>query len=138
MRTLNKIAEPGEGCEAVGASTGTPVVTATERACLDAAGQKITVNGEGFSGDGFGIYVGLVQDSQHSVTDASLWSGTQWVKAAQIVDGSWTAELDIKAVYGEEVASDCLANSCSIYTMAAHGSTDRTQDTKTPVTFEVK
>lgn len=130
--------EPADPCETVGASEGTPKVTASQLTCLDAAGQKITVTGSGFSGANFGVYVGLVQDNQHSVNDATLWSGTQWVKAAQIVDGSWTAELDIKAVYGDKVASDCLVNSCSIYTMSAHGNPDRTQDTKTPVSFQVK
>ena len=131
--------DPAESCETVGDATGTPVVTPERRACLDAAGETITVTGEGFSGEGAGIYVGLVQDSLHSETNADAWFETKFVRAAQIADGKWTATLDVQAVFGADaLAANCLENACSIYTMAAHGSADRTQDTKTPVTFEAK
>ena len=98
-----------------------------------ASGQTVTVSGEGFSGEGAGIYVGLVQDDQFSPTDASTWMKSKWVTAADIVDGSWSQELELVAVNEK---GDCFANACSIYTVSAHGSPDRSQDTQTPVAFD--
>lgn len=97
------------------------------------SGQTVTVSGEGFSGEGAGIYVGLVEDDQFSTTGASTWMVTKWVGAGAITDGSWAQELELVAVNEK---GDCLANACSIYTIAAHGSPDRSQDTQTPVSFE--
>lgn len=111
-----------------------PTVTASKLTGL-VDGEKITVSGEGFSGENFGIYVGLAQDDQYSATDASKFLSTQWVKAASIVDGEWSVELDVVAANAEN-GSDCTVNACSIYTLSAHGNPDRTQDTKTPVTFQ--
>ncbi|MDI9914617.1 hypothetical protein [Rhodococcus sp. IEGM 1379] len=111
----------------------TPAVTLSKATDLTAAGETITVSGTGFSGAGSGLYVGLIQDNKYSATDSTAWMTTAWLKTADIVDGKWTATVDALAVKG---ASDCLVNTCSIYTIAAHGSADRTQDTKTPVTFK--
>ncbi|NMM85251.1 hypothetical protein B2J88_12870 [Rhodococcus sp. SRB_17] len=111
----------------------TPAVTLSKATDLTAAGETITVSGTGFSGAGSGLYVGLIQDNKYSATDSTAWMTTAWLKTGDIVDGKWTATVDAVAVKG---ASDCLANTCSIYTVAAHGSADRTQDTKTPVTFK--
>ncbi|MFD4183743.1 hypothetical protein [Rhodococcus sp. NPDC058514] len=109
-----------------------PTVTLSKATGLAAAGETITVSGTRFSGAGSGLYVGLIQDSKYSATDSTAWMTTKWLKPAEIVDGVWTATVDVAAVKGD---SDCLKNTCSIYTVAAHGSADRTQDTKTPVTF---
>ncbi|MFE3291536.1 hypothetical protein [Rhodococcus sp. NPDC059234] len=109
-----------------------PKVTVSKKTDIAAAGETITVSGAGFSGAGSGLYVGLIQDSKYSATDSTAWMTTKWLKAADIVNGAWTANIDVAAVVG---SSDCLKNTCSIYTVAAHGSPDRTQDTKTPVTF---
>lgn len=110
-----------------------PTVTASKLTGLAAAGETITVSGSHFSGAGAGIYVGLVQDNQHSVTEAGLWHGTKFVQARQIVGGEWAVDIDVQAAFG---TADCVTNTCSIYTMAAHGSPDRSQDTKTPVAFQ--
>ncbi|WP_024792914.1 hypothetical protein [Tomitella biformata] len=133
--------EPEEPApEACSIDLGTPeageglAVDATKLTCL-VDGDKITVSGTGFSGANFGIYVGLAQDDQYSATDASKFLSTQWVKAPSIVDGSWSVELDVVAA-NEANESDCTVNACSIYTLSAHGNPDRTQDTKTPVTFK--
>lgn len=99
---------------------------------LDAAGESITIKGSGFSGEGAGIYVGLIQDDRFTFTDASAWMATGFVQASEMTDGAWDIDLEVKALVGD---SDCLANACSIYTVAAHGSSDRTQDSQTPVTF---
>ncbi|PTR26559.1 hypothetical protein C8K36_105131 [Rhodococcus sp. OK519] len=109
-----------------------PQVTVSKSTDIAAAGETVTVAGSGFSGAGDGIYVGLVQDDKFSATDAGAWMTTKWLRSTDIVGGSWSAAIDVEALKN---GSDCLANTCSIYTIAAHGSADRSQDTKTPVTF---
>ncbi|MGW6377243.1 hypothetical protein ACWFRB_14395 [Rhodococcus sp. NPDC055112] len=110
-----------------------PAVTATKTTDIAANGETITVSGTGFSGAGAGLYVGLIQDSKYSATDSTAWMTTKWLKPADFTAGAWTATIDVAAIKGD---SNCLVNTCSIYTVAAHGSADRTQDTKTPVTFK--
>ncbi|MGO4200307.1 hypothetical protein AB4Z09_00850 [Rhodococcus sp. TAF43] len=110
----------------------TPLVSLSKATDLVADGETITVTGSGFSGAGAGIYVGLIQDSKYSATDSTAWMTTKWLEATDIVGGAWTADIDVAAVKGD---SNCLENTCSIYTVAAHGSPDRTQDTQTPVSF---
>ncbi|MFD4292788.1 neocarzinostatin apoprotein domain-containing protein [Rhodococcus sp. NPDC058505] len=112
--------------------TGTAAVTVSRTDGLAAASETVTVTGTGFSGAGAGIYVGLIQDDRYSATDASAWITTAYLTPDRIADGGWTTELDLTAVRGD---SDCTRNPCSIYTVAAHGSADRSQDTRTPVTF---
>ncbi|MCJ0905712.1 hypothetical protein [Rhodococcus sp. ARC_M6] len=109
-----------------------PAVTASKTSGIAAAGETITLSGTGFASTGPGIYVGLVQDSKFSVTDAGAWMTTAFIRPTQIVDGAWTATVDAAAIKGE---SNCLVSACSFYTVAAHGSADRSQDTKTPVAF---
>lgn len=109
-----------------------PTVTSSKSTAL-AAGDKITVSGTGFSGAGSGIYVGLIQDDKYSATDSTAWLTTTWLKPAQVVGGAWSVDIDVVAA--NDKGSDCTKNACSIYTVAAHGSPDRSQDTKTPVTF---
>ncbi|WP_430332058.1 hypothetical protein [Rhodococcus sp. ACT016] len=126
----------GDGMGAVQAATAavsaTPVTTVSKTTGLKAAGETVTVSGTGFSSSGPGIYVGLVQDDKFSTTNADAWISTVFVRPSQITGGAWSTTVDVMAVAGD---SDCAANACSIYTVAAHGSSDRTQDTKTPVTF---
>ncbi|QBJ98099.1 hypothetical protein ERC79_20750 [Rhodococcus sp. ABRD24] len=110
----------------------TPLVSLSKATGIAAAGETITVAGSGFSGAGAGIYVGLVQDDKYSATDSTAWMTTKWLEATDIVSGAWTADIDVAAIKGD---SNCLENACSIYTVSAHGSPDRTQDTKTPVSF---
>src|SRR5699024_4820209 len=52
---------------------GDVTVTLSKSEDLDPAGELVTVTGEDFSGEGAGIYVGLVEDDRFSVTDASAW-----------------------------------------------------------------
>ncbi|NKR91707.1 hypothetical protein GS483_06200 [Rhodococcus hoagii] len=120
------------GSSDAGPETPAPQVTASKTTNIAAAGETITVTGSGFSGAGDGIYVGLVQDDKFSATDAAAWMTTKWLRSTDIVGGSWSAAIDVEALKN---GSDCLVNTCSIYTIAAHGSSDRSQDTKTPVTF---
>ncbi|WP_430332057.1 hypothetical protein [Rhodococcus sp. ACT016] len=112
----------------------TPQVTLSKSTGIAAAGESITISGTGFGGaaTGTGLYVGVIQDNKWSYSDASAWGAQAFVRPAQIVGGAWSTALDIKAIEG---GADCAANACSIYTVMAHGSTDRSQDTKTPITF---
>lgn len=96
-------------------------------------GQTVTVSGEGFSGQQPGLYVGLIEEDRFDRADAEVWMSTEFVRAGEIVDGKWSAELDLPAVNEN---GDCTVNSCSIYTVVAHGSSDESQDTQTPVSFE--
>lgn len=124
-----------------GADDG-PSVTATPIADLPIDDASITVTGTGFATVGTGVYVGVgpagVQSDPAWFSNASYFQGVKWVTTASIADGSFTQELTgIDAVFdsnGTEV--DCRATECGIYTMAAHGVPDRSQDTYTPITFQ--
>ncbi|MFG1781006.1 hypothetical protein ACGFIU_01085 [Rhodococcus oryzae] len=131
--SLGSVGSSAPETEEPGTEVPAPRVALSKSTDLTAAGDTITVSGTGFSGAGSGLYVGLIQDSKYSATDAGAWMTTKWLKPADITGGAWTATIDIAAIKGD---SNCLKNTCSIYTVAAHGSADRTQDTKTPVTFK--
>ncbi|MCA1007886.1 hypothetical protein LCL87_19415 [Rhodococcus hoagii] len=126
------VSAPSTGGGAVAqAAPSSPVTTVTPKTGLK-DGDTITVSGEGFSGAGAGIYVGLVQDDKFSTTDGSVWMTQKWITSADIKSGAWSTSVKVVAKAG---AFDCIANACSIYTVAAHGSSDRTQDTDVPVSF---
>ncbi|MFD4184085.1 hypothetical protein [Rhodococcus sp. NPDC058514] len=57
---------------------------------------------------------------------------TAFITPNKIVDGAWSTTMEVMAIKG---ASDCTKNACSVYTIAAHGSSDRSQDSQTPVSF---
>ncbi|MFZ2242462.1 MAG: neocarzinostatin apoprotein domain-containing protein, partial [Gordonia amarae] len=116
-----------------GQKDGTPAVSVSQASGLDPRGSKVTISGTGFSGAGAGVYVGLVQDSLFSTTDASGWGAVAFVTPVMMSGGAWSTTLTLKADYGK---GNCLRNPCSIHTIAAHGSSDRSQDTSTPVTFD--
>ncbi|GAB06564.1 hypothetical protein GII30_08005 [Gordonia amarae] len=116
-----------------GQKDGTPAVSVSQASGLDPRGSKVTISGTGFSGEGAGVYVGLVQDSLFSTTDASGWGAVAFVTPVMMSGGAWSTTLTLKADYGK---GNCLRNPCSIYTIAAHGSSDRSQDTSTPVSFD--
>ena len=109
-----------------------PRVSASKTSGLDAAGDTITVSGSGFATTGMGIYVGIAQTSRYSSSDASVFYGTQYIKAADMPGGSFSTQID---VVGAFPGGDCVANACALYTLAAHGSSDRSQDTMTPISF---
>lgn len=110
----------------------TAAVTLSKAKGLRVEGDEITISGTGFSGEQPGIYVGLIQESKFSTTDAGAWMTTAFITPSRIKDGAWSTSMKVQAVKGD---SDCTKNACSIYTIAAHGSSDRSQDTQTPVSF---
>ncbi|MDH6679997.1 hypothetical protein M2284_004222 [Rhodococcus sp. LBL1] len=132
--SLGSLGSSDPGTENPGTENPVPQVTVSQSADIAAAGENITISGTGFDGaaTGTGLYVGVIQDDKWSPTDASAWGAQTFVRPTQIVGGAWSTALDVKAIQG---GADCLANACSIYTVMAHGSADRSQDTKTPITF---
>ncbi|MGW6377251.1 neocarzinostatin apoprotein domain-containing protein [Rhodococcus sp. NPDC055112] len=114
------------------AAAGSPVVTASKIAGLNAAGDTVTVSGTGFAGTGSGIYVGVAQTDRFSTTDASAFQDAEFIRASDMSAGAWSTTLNVAGAFGD---SDCTRNACAIYTLAAHGSSDRSQDTVTPISF---
>lgn len=103
---------------------------------LNPSGDTIRVEGKGFKTSGQGIYVGIAQNDQMDVTNAdSFGPDTQFVSPSRgnlKSDGSFSVDLPVSAKFG---SADCMKNACSVYTIAAHGSSDRSQDTATAVSF---
>src|SRR5699024_10587590 len=108
-------------------------VSVSKATDIDPAGETVTISGSGFSGDAPGLYVGLVQDDKFSATDADAWMTSAFRRPAEISGGSWSLQMDLAA--DGAAGSDCMVETCSIYTVAAHGSPDRSQDSRTPVSF---
>jgi len=110
---------------------------------IDPAGANLTVSGSSFKPTGsgvFGVYAGIGPKSALSdpswFLNAAHFANVKWVSSIG-ADGTFSTTLTgVKAVFtsnGSQV--DCTVVECGIVTMAAHGSTDRSQDTYTPVSF---
>ncbi len=122
-----------------------PAVTVTPASGLNPAGASVTVSGSGFATAGSGIYVGIADQAKYSPTNADVFGVVKWLhlgatpSSGQDVlnpDGSFTTTLNVAATFGTGAnATNCQVASCAIYTLAAHGSSDRSQDTMTPVSF---
>ncbi|WP_223693475.1 HtaA domain-containing protein [Leifsonia poae] len=131
--TVTAAGQPAAAAVSVSPATG-----------LDPAGSPITVTGSAFKPTGGvvqGVYVGVGPKSAKSdpswFVNAGFYQGVQWVRTIG-ADGSFTQALSgVKSVFtsnGTQV--DCLAEECGVYTFAAHGSSDRSQDTYTPIAFQ--
>lgn len=126
------------------AAAASASVSPSQSTGLDPNGATITVDGSGFTPTGPGIngvYLGIGPKSASQEANwwlsADLFAGVAWVRAID-ADGTFTSSLtDLKAQFTSgSTPVDCLVVECGIYTFAAHGSSDRTQDTYTPVSFE--
>ncbi|WP_296105357.1 neocarzinostatin apoprotein domain-containing protein [uncultured Corynebacterium sp.] len=117
-------------------SSSGAAVTLSKTQNLNPSGDTIRVSGQGFKTSGNGVYVGIAQQDQFSTTNADVFGpGTVWVsnkKGNLNADGSFSIDLPVSATFG---SANCLTNACAVYTFAAHGSSDRSQDTATPVSF---
>lgn len=112
---------------------------------LPAEGGTVTVSGSGFTVAGPGIYVGLAAADGYDPSNPDSFGVVTWVKpggpdgqgmATLQADGSFETTLEVPAVFGEGAgAVDCRETQCAIYTLAAHGSPDRSQDTVTELAF---
>lgn len=127
-----------------------PAVTVVPNTDADPAGQDFTVSGTGFNPAGVGIYVAFGPSpdilGETWFTDAAQFQRAVWVHAGatpsagqQPMTAEGTFSFDMSGVVAQYSGGgnewDCNVVQCGFLTMAAHGSTDRSQDTFTPVTF---
>lgn len=126
----------GSGAQSPSQSRGSALVSLSKTSDLNPSGDTIRVEGKGFKTSGPGIYVGIAQNDQMDVTNAdSFGPDTKFVSTSRgnlKSDGSFSVDLPVSAKFG---TADCMQNACSVYTIAAHGSSDRSQDTATAVSF---
>lgn len=124
-----------------------PSVTVSPSTDVDPAAGTVTVTGTGFSTTGTGFYVGVgpksAKDNADWFSNAAYFQGVKWATTAGTygakinADGSISIALTkLKRVFTSNGTSvDCSAVECGVYTFAAHGSADRSQDTYTPIAF---
>lgn len=108
---------------------------------LSPAGATVTVTGSGYATAGNGIYVGWcrvmaeVWKSQDNCA-AALWVHVGGAGAGQAplsAAGAFTVQLRVTGTIG---STSCLGiAACAITTVAAHGSSDRSQDGYAKVSF---
>ena len=126
----------GSGSQSPSQSRGNASVSLSKTSDLNPSGDTIRVEGKGFKTSGPGIYVGIAENDQMDVTNAdSFGPDTKFVSTSRgnlKSDGSFSVDLPVSAKFG---TADCMQNACSVYTIAAHGSSDRSQDTATAVSF---
>jgi hypothetical protein len=131
-----------------------PVVNATPSTGANPAGQTFQVSGSGFSATangGLGVYVAFGPDPALHPSDwfnnishyqTAVWvhpggTGTATNKNMN-ANGTFSFTLTnadgspLTATYG---STNCRQIQCGIVTMAAHGSTDRSQDSFRPISF---
>jgi LPXTG-motif cell wall-anchored protein len=140
------------------AVTGPPSVNASPTSGLNPTGATISVNGSGFdpnANNKFGIYVvfGPVDPGTY-FEDANRFLAAMWLHPGGAAsgspgqgdvrpDGTFATTLPasngaaLTATYtdGNGTPVNCLVTQCYVVTMAAHGVTDRSMDTCTPVSF---
>ncbi|WP_433533313.1 HtaA domain-containing protein [Micromonospora sp. CA-263727] len=132
-----------------GGGPATPSVTVDPSAALDREGATVTVSGSGFDPDangGIGFYVAFGPKGENYWTNSRPYKPVKWVhknassSAAQVklgADGTFSTTLDLVSTYtdGNGDTVDCTVVQCYVLTFAAHASSDRSQDTFTPITF---
>ncbi|MFF2050627.1 HtaA domain-containing protein [Leifsonia sp. NPDC058194] len=128
-------------------AVATPAVVVSPTTGIDPAAGSVTVSGTGFATAGNGFYIGVgpksAKDNADWFVKANYYQGVKWATSAGTygakinADGSFTIALSgLKRVFTSNgVSVDCAAVECGVFTFAAHGSTDRSQDTYTPVVF---
>ncbi|WP_019632279.1 hypothetical protein [Actinomadura atramentaria] len=127
-----------------------PATTVSPSTGVDPAGQDLAVEGTGFNpaaAGGNAIYVAFGPKTADYATNAGVFQVSKWIHKGAAPsagqgpmndDGTFSTVLPgVKAKYKDAEGNDidCLVTQCYVITIAAHGSTDRSQDTFTPVTF---
>lgn len=125
--------------------TPSPDVAVTPNKDLSPTGEnKLKVSGSNFKAfappSHFGVYVAVGKAGLFDVEGfhlkSELFTAVDYVSSIGS-DGQFSTEITLKKPVfdadGDEV--DCTATECGVYTWAAHGSTDRSQDTYTPIAF---
>ncbi|MCW2529139.1 MAG: Htaa protein [Pseudonocardiales bacterium] len=105
-----------------------------------APGATVTVSGSGYSttvNNGVGIYVAWCKLVAQYWASADNCGDARWVHpgAGLSASGSFSVTLNLAGVIG---ATKCtVPGACKVVTMAAHGSSDRSQDAVVGVSFAV-
>lgn len=117
-----------------------PSLTVSPELLDPEAENTISIAGSNYSADGPGVYVGVgpegIFDTDDFHTRADFFDKVDFVN--DIDDsGDFTRDISLSSPIiesaGEEI--NCLETQCGIYTIAAHGSSDRSQDTYQPIVF---
>lgn len=114
-------------------SATAPTVTTTVVSESKTDGVQVKVDGQDFTPGAVGVYAILAPANtviDFSDQDEAAKYETQWVTPAQFTDGAFTTVISAnpdKLQVGKQYA---------VYTIAAHGSTDRSQDTETLVNID--
>ncbi|MBV7295824.1 hypothetical protein KRX51_07850 [Corynebacterium sp. TAE3-ERU12] len=115
-----------------GSTNGNISVTANPTTIKASGKTAVTVSGTGFATTGPGIYVGVAEKSKFSHVDATVFGDTKFIRTSEMsANGAWSTTLNIEAVFP---AGNCIDNQCAIFTFAAHGSSDRSQDAAVDIT----
>ncbi len=121
------------GSSSSGSSSSNPSVSLSTTTIAPEGITPVTVTGSGFKTSGPGVYVGVVERDKFSHTDASVFGAVNFVRSSEMTSsGGWSTTLDVDAVFDQ---GNCLVNQCAIVTFAAHGSSDRSQDTFTNISI---
>jgi len=117
-----------------------PSLTVSPEQLDPEAENTVSVAGSNYSTDGPGVYVGVGPEGIFDIDDfhakADLFDKVDFVN--DIDDsGSFTRDISLSSPIiesdGEEI--NCLETQCGIYTIAAHGIPDRSQDAYQPIVF---
>ena len=130
---------------AVTAPAAVAAVALSATSGLDPAGSSLTVTGSHFKPTGagvFGVYAGIgpkaAKDNADWFAVGGYYSPVAYVSSVA-ADGTFTTTLNtVKQQFSSNGrAVDCATEECGVYTFAARGSADRSQDTYTPISFAV-
>ncbi len=122
------------------AAPTSPMIAVSKTSGLNPAGEDVTVTGAGFLQQAPGVYVvyGPVDTATSWWLDASAFGDAEYVTPTGLgANGTFVKTLTASGTNVGSGNVDCTASgsNCSIATMRAHGSSDRSQDTVTPLTF---
>lgn len=117
-----------------------PMLAVSKTTGLAASGETVTVTGAGYAQTAPGIYVvfGPAETGTPWWLDASVFGDAKWLNNTALgANGTFTTTLDVVGSYEASVPVDCIATpgACSVITMKAHGTPDRSQDVLVPLTF---
>lgn len=122
------------------AAPTSPVLAVSRTTNLDPTGETVTVTGAGYTPTAPGIYVvfGPADPATPWWLDASVFGDAKWLNnTAMGANGTFTTTLDVVGSYEASTSVDCTlaAGACSVITMKAHGTPDRSQDVLVPLAF---
>lgn len=117
-----------------------PMLAVSKTTGLAATGEAVTITGAGYATTAPGIYLvyGPADPLSSWWLDSSAFGDAKFISQAGIgANGTFTSSLTLKGSYVGSSPVDCTVapGACSVITMKAHGSADRSQDVLIPLTF---